>query len=401
MEKRHPALSHMYKVKIIFTILAVFLVTFGAGAMVGNHLQGGTIAPSLGNVLKSSQVNILFMGIDARNGEVNARSDTMILASIDKKKKQAVLVWIPRDTRVEVSPGHYDKINSVNALKGPEEACQAVGDLLDINVKYYVVTNFSGFVKIIDILGGVTIDVQSNMYHRDPDPKLNINLSKGVQKLNGQDALRFVRYRGGPTADIGRTGRQQQFITAVMDEMISTRTITRLPKLLPELTENVHTNIPVKELPVLLKAARDFSSQNMITQTLPGYSFTDPKSGASYWHADDEIAPGIIKALFAGETFEVMSDPPDWVSHAAGPAPVQEEEVVEEPVEEDPDNPEEAVPGEGQETEDGEVPDGTAEEGTPGDGTTPGDNPGLQQPEDPGTGPDTSGTGYDTSGAGY
>jgi len=67
------------------------------------------------------------MGIDARKGEVNARSDTMILASIDKKKKQAVLVWIPRDTRVEVSPGHYDKINSVNALNGPEEACKVVG----------------------------------------------------------------------------------------------------------------------------------------------------------------------------------------------------------------------------------------------------------------------------------
>lgn len=400
-------MSHIYKIKVIFTIFAVFLVMFAAGTLVGTHLQGGTIVPSVTNVLKSSQVNILFMGIDARPGEVNARSDTMILASIDKKKNQAVLVWIPRDTRVEVSPGHYDKINSVNALNGPEEACKAVGDLLDINVKYYVVTNFSGFVKIIDILGGVTIDVESNMYHRDPDPNLNINLSKGVQRLNGQDALRFVRYRGGPTADIGRTGRQQQFITAIMDEMISTKTITRLPQLLPELTENVHTNIPVKELPVLLKAARDFSSQNMITQTLPGYSFTDPQSGASYWQADEEITPGIIKALFAGETFEVMSDPPDWVSNSSGSTQTQAEEVIEEPVEEELEDAE-GSPADGEEESGDEIPP----EGTEGDTTEDNDpaDGGTSEGEEPSgdstdtgtnTGTDTSGAGYDTSGAGY
>jgi len=223
-------------------------------------------------------------------------------------------------------------------------------------VKYYVVTNFSGFVKIIDILGGVTIDVESNMYHPDPDPNLNINLSKGVQVLNGQDALRYVRYRGGPTADIGRTGRQAQFITAVMDEMISTKTITRLPQLLPELMENIHTNIPVKELPTLLKAAQDFGSEQMITQTLPGYSFTDPKSGASYWQADEEITPGIIKKLFEGETFDVMSDPPDWVSNSAGSTQTQPEEVVEEtPAEEDLENPEGTLP-EGEDGSEDEIP---------------------------------------------
>ncbi len=406
-------MNRMYKAKVIFTILAVFLVTFGLGTMVGTHLQGGgTIIPSVSNVLKSSQVNILFMGIDARKGEVNARSDTMILASIDKKKKQAVLVWIPRDTRVEVSPGHYDKINSVNALNGPEEACKAVGDLLDINVKYYVVTNFSGFVKIIDILGGVTIDVESNMYHPDPDPNLNINLSKGVQVLNGQDALRYVRYRGGPTADIGRTGRQAQFITAVMDEMISTKTISRLPQLLPELMENIHTNIPVKELPTLLKAAQDFGSEHMITQTLPGYSFTDPKSGASYWQADEEITPGIIKKLFEGETFDVMSDPPDWVSNSSGPAQTQQEEVSEEkPAEEDLENPDGTLP-EGEEgSEDEIVPDGSEGENTEDNNTADGDNSGEFQPPDENTdidtgtgtdtGTDTSGAGFDTSGAGY
>jgi LCP family protein required for cell wall assembly len=251
------------------------------------------------------------MGIDARSNEENSRSDTIIVASIDKKTKKVAMVWIPRDTRVEVSPGHYDKINSVNYIQGPDAACQVVGKLLGIKLKYYVVTNFEGFAEIVDILGGVHIDVESNMYHPDPDPRLNINLSKGPQLLDGADALRYVRYRGGPTADIGRTQRQAKFIKALADEMIKTSTIVKLPELLPKLMENVNTNLPVKEMGTLASIARHFNTDSIITQTLPGYSYTDPGNGASYWKADEEKGRGMIDALFAGESFEVMSDPPN------------------------------------------------------------------------------------------
>jgi len=316
------------KLGLILVIIAIFLVNFGLGTIVGTQLKHGTVVSGVQSVFQSSRVNILFMGIDARANEINTRSDTMILASIDKKTNQAVLIWIPRDTRVEVSPGHFDKINSVNCLLGPEEAMQVTTKLLGTNVDYYVVTNFNGFADIIDIIGGVNIDVESNMYHSDPNPKLNINLSKGIQLLNGADALRYVRYRGGPTADIGRTGRQQKFIKALMQEMFSTQTISSLPELIPELMENVHTNMPLKEIVSMANLARNFSMENLITQTLPGYSFTDSNTGASYWHADEDITPGIIAALFAGETFEVISDPLNWTPPITSPAP-QEEEIIE------------------------------------------------------------------------
>ncbi len=313
------------KVGLVLVVLVVYLITFAMGALIGNQLQNGTMVSTVQSIIPGGRLNILFMGIDARSKGENSRSDTMILASIDKKTKKAVMVWIPRDTRVEVSSGYFDKINSVNYLQGPEAACQVTGDLLGENIKYYVVTNFDGFAEIVDILGGVHIDVESDMNHKDPDPKLNINLSKGMQLLNGEDALRYVRYRGGPTADIGRTQRQAKFIKALIDEMISTSTISKLPELVPKLLENVHTNIPVKEMGTLANMARQFSAENMITQTLPGYSFTDPGTGASYWHADEEIAPGMIDALFAGESFEVMSDPPNWTAPSAVPAQPAEE----------------------------------------------------------------------------
>jgi len=324
--------KHISKVGLVSVVLVVYLVTFAIGTLIGNQLQNGTMVSTVQGIIPGGRLNILFMGIDARSSEENSRSDTMILASIDKRTKKAVMVWIPRDTRVEVSNGYYDKINSVNYLKGPEEACRVTGELLGINVRYYVVTNFDGFAEIVDILGGVHIDVESNMYHADPDPKLNINLSKGMQLLSGEDALRYVRYRGGPTADIGRTQRQAKFIKALIDEMISTSTITKLPELVPKLLENVHTNIPLKEMGTLANMARNFSGENMITQTLPGYSYTDPVNGASYWHADEEKTPGMIDALFAGDSFEVMSDPPGWKAPSKS-QPLQETTEPEESTE--------------------------------------------------------------------
>jgi LCP family protein required for cell wall assembly len=287
----------------------LFLVTFVIGLLLGSFIKTGDINDTLSFGLSKSY-NILVMGTDTANKEENSRSDTMIVVSIDKKSKNIVMVWIPRDTRVEVGKNRYDKINSINFIKGPEEATKAVGKILDLKVDYYVTTSFDGFAKIIDILGGVHIDVPFDMRHYDPDPDLNINLSKGPQILNGQDALRFVRYRGGPTADIGRTVRQQQFIKALAAEMFSTKAVLKLPQLLPEIAKNVHTNIPMKEMLYLAEAARGFDLDKIITQTLPGYPFTDPKNGASYWVADEDIAKGIIKDLFNGKQYDVAQDPP-------------------------------------------------------------------------------------------
>lgn len=321
--------------KAVGGLIAVFFITFGVGALIGKYLEIGVFRPSIEEKAETGKpVNILFMGIDARVAGEKARSDTMILASIDKKEHRVALVWIPRDTRVEVR-GQDRKINSINATDGPEAATAAVGKLLGVRVHHYAVTNFDGFARIIDILGGVTIDVEPDMTHADPDPKLRINLPPGVQRLNGEDALGYVRYRGGPTADIGRTQRQQKFIKALTQEMLKPANILKLPQLIPEIARNVDTNIPISDMGYMVKVAREFSAGNIVTQTLPGYSYTDPSTGASYWEADADIAQGIVDKLFAGQKFNVAQDPPDWVKKRYVVTPVQEieaetEEVAEE-----------------------------------------------------------------------
>ncbi|MBP8819006.1 MAG: LCP family protein [Syntrophomonadaceae bacterium] len=374
--------------RLIIICISIFLTTFAAGAFIGNHLQVGPFDRSItAKAERGKQINILFMGIDARKMETNSRSDTMILASIDTKANKIAMVWIPRDTRVEVKRNHYDKINSVNYLQGPEAACRVVGDLLDIQVDHYVVTNFDGFARIIDILGGVTLDVPPNMNHRDPDPKLRINLAPGVQRLNGQDALGYVRYRGGPTADIGRTGRQQKFVKALAEEMLQGKTILKLPELLPELAKNVHTNIPITDMMAMAKLAKNFDSLEIYTQTLPGYSYTDRQTGASYWEADPKIAAGIIDDLFGGKKYDVAQDPPNWVKKKPEiklePVVEEEPEITENGEEgtgelngEQPGDPNNPEPIEGQPLPNDKLPGETDTE------------PVIEPGEQPGTGPD-------------
>jgi LCP family protein required for cell wall assembly len=379
-----------YKLSQIGVLILVFAGFFLTGYFLAGHFSG--LSSVADKMEKAKPVNILVMGIDARDAEENSRSDTMILASIDRKTKQIVMVWIPRDTRVEVSPNHYDKVNSVNALQGPEEACQVVGRLLGTRIDHYVVTNFFGFKNIVDILGGVNIEVESAMTHYDPNPEFSINLSPGQQRLTGAQALSYVRYRGGPTADIGRTARQQKFIKALAREMFKTSTIAKLPDLIPEISKHIHTNIPASDLLFLMQVARSFDATGIVTQTLPGYPFTDPNTGASYWEADQDIAQRILADLFAGKTYDVAQDPPHWVHPPIQPVTNEmlEEEVPPEPAE----DPSEMNDPEGDITsEEG----GTEEDLPPGEDTDPeeGNTDEDTQPEqedDPSTGEDGDGT---------
>lgn len=296
---------------IVALSILVFLVMMGVGALLGGQLNNLFFESVQTKDLKGKAINILLMGIDARDASSNSRSDTMILASIDPSTKKIAMVSIPRDTRIKTSSGQYDKINSINYVDGPEAACKEVSKLLNIPVDYYVITNFGGFGDIVDALGGVHINIETNMVHPDPvNPSLAINLSKGYQYLNGQQALAYVRYRGGPTADIGRTEDQQKFIKALAAEMLQTKTILKLPQLIPQLYKNVRTNLPLSDMVYLANMVQKLDVSNMNVQTLPGFFLSDDSTGASYWEADKQIASTLVASLLNGETFKVVEDTP-------------------------------------------------------------------------------------------
>jgi len=252
-------------------------------------------------------VNILLMGIDARPGEQNTRSDTMIVASINYEQGKIVLLSIPRDTRVD-GWDRTGKINMVNQLKGPRESCQEVSRLLGKKVDYYILTNFQGFEKMIDTLGGVDMYVDINLKSYSQD----VYLEKGQRHLNGKEALTYVRFRETQQGDIGRTARQQRLLKALAQQIGRKETVSRLPRLIAQLRENVQSNISLSDIVYLANIIPGLKEDDIISQTLPGYHFVDPYSGASYWEADREIALSIIDSLFKGERFEVHLQSPPW-----------------------------------------------------------------------------------------
>lgn len=259
---------------------------------------------SISTTIKNGDIaNILLLGIDARPDETNTRSDTIILASIDNNLKKAVLVWIPRDTRIPTS-NKSKKINMVNQLQGPKASCKEVEKLMGTTVDYYILINFSGFEQAIDILGGVYMDVDINL----SSPSSGVYLSKGYKCLTGKEALKYVRYRGPKDGDIGRTQRQQKFLKALIKQIMEKSTITKVPDLYSELQKNVHTNISSSDMLYLAGIILNIDNENIVTQTLPGYPYTDPYSGASYWEVDRQISQSLLDSLFHGHQFEVRLD---------------------------------------------------------------------------------------------
>jgi LCP family protein required for cell wall assembly len=247
------------------------------------------------------------LGVDARPGEDNSRSDTMLLASIDPKLDQAVIISIPRDTRVNVPGSPLDKICTANFVGGPEYAVDIVEDFLGVDIDYYVEADFKGFEKIIDLIGGVSINVPQRMYK----PSEGINLYPGPQKLNGYDALAFVRFRDYLFGDIDRTAHQQEFLVALADELLQPKTIPKLPGLVKEARSFVNTNMGLKDIIRIASWAPGFSSSSISTQTLPGHFYEVYNEQGlmeqSYWIADRVDMTDFLDQLFAGKIVAVMS----------------------------------------------------------------------------------------------
>ncbi|HHZ16100.1 MAG TPA: LCP family protein [Clostridia bacterium] len=246
-------------------------------------------------VYKSRDVlNILIMGVDQREKGEPSRTDTLILAALDLDKKKVNLLSLPRDTRVEIpGKGVKRKINYSHAVGGVELTAKTVENFLKLPVHYYLETNFDGFTKAIDILGGVTLNVEERMYL----PLEGIDLQPGLQKLNGEDALSYVRWRGDGRGDIGRIERQQKFFNALATQAKKLSTVWKVPQLVTELSKQVKTDLDLQRMIMLAIKFSDLENIEVKTYIVPGEA-DDVNYGGSYWIADEEELHKILKEIY-------------------------------------------------------------------------------------------------------
>lgn len=197
--------------------------------------------------------NIMVLGVDRRSGDTG-RSDTLFVTMLDTSRNQAALLSVPRDTLVSI-PGHgWDKVNHAYAYGGHDLSRKTLENFLGIQINNYVLVDFQGFIKLVDAIGGVDIDVEKPMQYADPydgENGLVINLQSGRQHMDGTTAIQYVRYRD-EEGDIGRVARQQKFMKAVFAKLRSTSLLTRAPEIARTLYQSIETDLSVTDLASLL-----------------------------------------------------------------------------------------------------------------------------------------------------
>ncbi|SFT19609.1 LCP family protein [Paenibacillus sp. BC26] len=201
----------------------------------------------------TERVNILIMGGDNRGLKKSetARSDSMMVVSVDPVTKKAHLFSVLRDTYVDIE-GHEDgRINTALALGGPNLAMKTIGGLLGLDIQYYVYTDFEGFKSLIDAIGGIqNFEVEKNMNYVDnaDGNRYDIHLKKGIQDLDGTTALQYVRFRHDAMSDFTRTERQRKLLNAVADKMKNGWNLLKMKKIVDSIQPYVESNIEVSDM---------------------------------------------------------------------------------------------------------------------------------------------------------
>lgn len=278
-----------------FIFLALLLIMAAAAAagyfLSGSLLDKGKAEKRPDGRLKKQELlvardkaMILIMGVDTREDDIG-RSDTIMVAAVDPQKKQASLLSVPRDTRVHIDGYGYEKINAAFLLGGRKLAQSTVEDFLGTPMDHYVLVNNRAFTKVIDAIGGIDIDVEMRMEYEDPwddDGGLVIDLYPGFQRLDGKEAIGYVRYRD-EEGDIGRIARQQKFVRAVMDKVTSPAIITDLPGVASVVYDNIETDMSMRQLLELAGALKEAKSQGLKAEMIPGEPYDNPEDGLNYW----------------------------------------------------------------------------------------------------------------------
>ncbi|MCI1553373.1 MAG: LCP family protein [Levilactobacillus sp.] len=229
--------------------------------------------PSDTTITSGKPFAILLLGTDtgALGRHQVGRTDTMIVATIDPQKQTATLTSIPRDTLVDIYGSQQDdeKINAAYPLYGASATLKTVEHLVNVPIHYYVLLNMGGLEKMINAVGGVTVDPLLTFHYEQA------NVTKGTKiHLNGASALAYSRMRDqDPLGDYGRQARQRQIIKALVLKEASLSSLVRYQTVLKSLTHNLQTNLTFDDL-MWLRTKDGHTSRHIKSATLQGQPAT-------------------------------------------------------------------------------------------------------------------------------
>ncbi len=290
--------------KLILIIILILLLLFGlVSALILHYIgmmnlvdTGDRVANSASVVYSDKVENILIIGSDSRTEDESARSDTMILLSINKSSKQLIQTSFMRDMYVEIPGYGENKLNSAYNSGGAELVMDTIEQNFNIQIDRYIQIDFFSFIDIIDALGGLDIEITKAEAQAMTDPLGEQNkylgndqgtdyLTKGgTIHMNGNQALAYARIRhisGTTGTDFGRTDRQRKVLNMVMDK-IKDAGLTDINKMLKNVLPEITTNMTKKELYFLALRSPFIFGYDRYELRMP-YGDEDSQSDERYW----------------------------------------------------------------------------------------------------------------------
>ncbi|AGL03942.1 cell envelope-related function transcriptional attenuator common domain protein [Desulfoscipio gibsoniae DSM 7213] len=297
------------KSRFLYVVLLVLLIIVAIGFVYNtgwakNSLQSfivsqaGQSAVDTGASLEQSKtpksqiaqlkdpLNILVVGID-KASSINGpprpgpwRADVIILVQVDPDREQVSLLSIPRDTRTSI-PGHgMEKIAHAHAYGAMPLTVAAVEELMGVRIDHYMSIDYVTFARMVDILGGIEIDVprETITYH--------MHFKPGKQLMDGRQAYEYIHSRDEPQGDIARIERQQLFLRTLLETVREQAGGLDLAKMYLEYRKGSEISLSFVDMLKLALFTRELKPDNLIMHTLPGKP--DYINGISYWVADQE-----------------------------------------------------------------------------------------------------------------
>ena len=239
-------------------------------------------------IWRNGVYSVLILGEDDGFGG----PDVIMVALLDTNERSLDVLSIPRDTMVNV-PWGLKKINSIQAyfrqLPGnhthyAEAMAQQVGHLIGHVPQNWITLDLGGFTNLVNAVGGVEFYVPQNMEYSDPEQDLNINLRRGSQRLNGDQAMQLVRFRSFPQGDIARIGVQQDFMHALAQQLLSIDGLLAIGDLIRIFEDNVDTNMSLRSLAFLAYELLRLDGKDIRFHSVSAASanITDHVNGISY-----------------------------------------------------------------------------------------------------------------------
>ncbi len=283
---------------IVFPLAAATLVAGFLFIQVVPELEktGGTLktlqtfAESPGKLAfeDRERLNILVVGVDYNHDSKGmpytkgARTDTIMVLSIDPKAQMLNVLSIPRDLRVLISEEYgYDKVNTAYSYGGIEQTRETVSQFLGVPIHHYVIVKLYGVPKLVDALGGIPIDVEKDMDYDDNWGQLHIHLKKGHQVLNGPQVIGYSRFRHDEESDRGRIRRQQQVISALVDRLKEPSVMLKLDKIASVVKDSMETDFSAQQMLDLARLYKDFDRSKIRKGKVDGDDQIDG-NGISY-----------------------------------------------------------------------------------------------------------------------